>query len=195
MAFDRAYYQRYYRDPRTAVTNREEMRQRARLIAAAVDYIGLPVRRILDAGCGVGLLRAPLLRHFKRAEYIGFEYSEYLCKRYGWRQGALQDLRMRERFELVICYDVMQYLNATEARRAVDNLARVCRGALYFGTLTSEDWLHNCDQSRTHQIEGLRTAAWYRRQLQRHFEPLGLGMWLRRKAPLSLWEMDRSQPC
>jgi len=195
MAFDEAYYQRYYRDPRTAVTSREEMRQRASMIAAAADYIGLPVRRILDAGCGVGLLRAPLLRHFKRAEYTGFEYSEYLCQRYGWKQGALQELRMRQRFELVVCYDVLQYLDAVAARSAIDNLARVCRGVLYFGALTSEDWQHNCDQSRTHQIDRLRSAAWYRRQLLRHFQPLGLGLWLRHKAPLQLWEMDRPRPC
>ena len=59
-AFNEAYYQRYYHDPRTAVTSRAEMRARAELIAACVRYIGLPVARILDAGCGVGLLRAPL---------------------------------------------------------------------------------------------------------------------------------------
>jgi SAM-dependent methyltransferase len=191
MAFDRAYYERFYRNPRTAVTSREEMRQRAALIAAGVDYIGLPVRRILDAGCGVGLMREPLLRHFKRAEYQGLEYSEYLCRRYGWRQGTIQDFRTRERFDLVICYDVLQYLDAAEARGAIARLARVCRGALYFGVLTLEDWRQNCDQSRTDRVAGLRSGQWYRRELQRHFEPLGLGLWMRRGAPLCLWELDR----
>src|SRR6188768_3611165 len=58
--FDRAYYQRFYFNPRTAVTNRAEMNARGRLIAAFAAHLGLPVRSILDAGCGVGLLRAPL---------------------------------------------------------------------------------------------------------------------------------------
>ena len=50
--FDRAYYERFYRNPRTAVTNRAEMNARGRLIAAMADHLGLPVRSILDAGCG-----------------------------------------------------------------------------------------------------------------------------------------------
>ena len=60
MAFDRNYYQRFYYDPRTAVTTRMEVKHRARMIAAHADYVGLPVRRILDAGCGTGYLSAKL---------------------------------------------------------------------------------------------------------------------------------------
>jgi SAM-dependent methyltransferase len=190
--FDQAYYQRFYFDPRTAVTSRAEMRERAALIAACVNYVGLPVRRILDAGCGVGLLRAPLLRRLKRAEYVGLETSEYLCRRYGWRHGTLQALPAREQFDLVICYDVMQYLGPTEARKAIANLARACRGALYFGALTSGDWRNNCDQRRTDRIPGLRPASWYQRELGRSFVQLGCGMWLRRGAPVSLWDLDRA---
>jgi SAM-dependent methyltransferase len=189
-SFDQAYYQRFYFDPRTAVTTRAEMSARAALIAAAVNYAGLPVRRILDAGCGVGLLRAPLLRRLPRAQYVGLEASAYLCKRYGWRQGTVQTLRGTERFDLVICYDVLQYLAAAEARQSIGNLARVCRGALYFGALTRGDWRNNCDQSRTDHIPGLRPASWYRRQLSTHFQALGCGMWLRRGAPVTLWDLD-----
>ena len=87
--FDREYYRRFYLEPRTAVISREEMRARAGLIAAYARHIGLPVRRMLDAGCGIGLLRTPLRRAFPRAEYVGLEYSEYLCERYGWVQGSL----------------------------------------------------------------------------------------------------------
>jgi len=130
------------------------------------------------------------LRRLPRARYVGLETSAYLCKRYGWRQGTLQQLGGRERFDLVICYDVMQYLDATEARQAIGNLARICRGALYFGALTSGDWRNNCDQSRTDRIPGLRAASWYRRELQRDFQPLGCGMWLRRGAPVTLWDLD-----
>ena len=190
MPFDQAYYQRFYHDPRTAVTSRSEMRDRAALIAACVQYLGLPVKHILDAGCGVGLLRAPLLRRLPRAQYLGLEMSEYLCRRYGWQQGTLQSLKTRVRFELVICYDVMQYLNANDARQAIAKLAKVCRGALYFGALTSGDWRENCDQSRTDRIPGLRPAAWYRRELAHAFVPMGCGMWLRRGAPVTVWDLD-----
>jgi SAM-dependent methyltransferase len=190
MAFDLEYYQRFYFNRRTAVTSKAEMRARARLIAGCVDYIGLPVSRILDAGCGVGLLRSPLLRGLKRASYTGLEFSEYLCRRYGWSQGSIETFRTRERFDLVICYDVLQYLSAAAARRAIANLARLCRGALYFGALTREDWDDNCDQSRTHQIAGLRPGSWYRRELSIAFRPIGCGMWVKRDLPLTLWNLD-----
>jgi SAM-dependent methyltransferase len=190
MAFDQDYYQRFYYNPRTAVTSRAEMRARGRMIAACVQYVGLPVKSILDAGCGVGMLRAPLTRAFPGAQYVGLEYSEYLCKRYGWRQGSVATLRTRERFDLVVCYDVLQYLGVPEARRAIANLARVCRGALYFGALTTEDWRDNCDQSRTDRIPGLRPGAWYRRELKRAFRPVGCGVWLKRDVNLTLWDLD-----
>jgi SAM-dependent methyltransferase len=190
MAFDQDYYQRFYYNPRTAVTSRAEMRARGRMIAACVEYVGLPVKSILDAGCGVGLLKAPLTRAFPAAQYVGLEYSEYLCKRYGWRQGSVATLRTRERFDLVVCYDVLQYLGAAEARRAIANLSRVCRGALYFGALTTEDWRQNCDQSRTDRIPGLRPGAWYRRELKRAFRPVGCGVWLKRNVNLTLWDLD-----
>jgi 2-polyprenyl-3-methyl-5-hydroxy-6-metoxy-1,4-benzoquinol methylase len=190
MAFDQDYYQRFYYHPRTAVTSRAEMRARGRMIAACVQYVGLPVKSILDAGCGVGLLKAPLTRAFPAAQYVGLEYSEYLCQRYGWRQGSVATLRTRERFDLVVCYDVLQYLGLPEARRAIANLARVCRGALYFGALTTEDWRDNCDQSRTDRIPGLRPGTWYRRELKRAFRPVGCGVWLKRDVNLTLWDLD-----
>jgi SAM-dependent methyltransferase len=190
MPFDREYYQRYYFNPRTAVTSRAEMRSRANLIVGCLNYVGVPVSGILDAGCGVGLLRTPLLRAFRRADYTGVEVSDYLCQRYGWRCSSVQDFRSRRRFDLVVCYDVLQYLAEADARRAIANLARLCRGALYFGALTSEDWRDNCDQTRTHQIEGLRPGNWYRRELAKAFRPLGCGMWLRKDLPLSVWNLD-----
>src|SRR5438270_209352 len=59
--FDRDYYRRFYFNPRTAVATREEMRARARLIAALTAHAGLPVRRFLEAGLGFWLRRgAPL---------------------------------------------------------------------------------------------------------------------------------------
>jgi 2-polyprenyl-3-methyl-5-hydroxy-6-metoxy-1,4-benzoquinol methylase len=190
MVFDRDYYRRFYYNPRTAVTSRAEMAARARLIAGCVQYVGLPVKKILDVGCGVGLLRAPLKRALPKAQYVGFEFSDYLCRRYGWRQGSVATLRLRERFDLVICYDVLQYLSPKEAQRAIANLARVCRGALYFGALTLEDWRDNCDQTRTDRIAGPRPGAWYRRELARTFRPIGCGIWLKRELRLTLWNLD-----
>lgn len=190
MPFDQAYYRRFYYDPRTAVTSRTEMRARARLIGAFTAHIGLPVRRILDAGCGTGLLRAPLLRALPKAAYVGLESSEYLCRRYGWRSGQVQDLRPDAPFDLLICYDVLQYLEAREAARALANFARLCRGVLYFSALTRRDWQTNCDRGRTDSQVQLRSAEWYRERLRRGFREVGAGFWLRRGAPLTVWELE-----
>jgi len=188
--FDRTYYQRFYENPRTAVTNRAEMNARGRLIAAMAAHIGLPVRSVLDAGCGMGLLRAPLRRAIPRAQYTGLEVSEYLCRRFGWIHGGIQDFTRKTQYDVVICYDVLQYLDAKETRRALANLARVCRGLLYFGVLTKEDWEENCDQSRTDPAVSLRGGAWYRRELSKSFRHLGAGFWLHRDCALTVWEMD-----
>lgn len=190
MAFDYAYYRRYYYDPRTAVTSPREMQARAGLIAAFTAHVGLPVRRLLDAGCGTGLLRAPLKRRLPKVEYVGLERSEYLCQRYGWQHGNLENYRAEEPFDLVICYDVLQYLDARAAARALANFARLCRGALYFSALTRRDWHINCDRTRTDSDVHLRTGSWYRTRLERRFREVGAGFWLRRGAPLTVWEME-----
>ncbi|MCU0759684.1 MAG: class I SAM-dependent methyltransferase [Steroidobacteraceae bacterium] len=188
--FDRGYYEKYYLDSKTAAVSGEEMRARALLIAAYCDHVGLPVRRILDAGCGIGLLRAPLLRALPRARYTGLEVSEYMCGQYGWVQGTIADYRPRAPFDLVICYDVMQYLDDREATRALANFARLCRGVLFFSALTTYDWKHNADRKRTDPEVHYRSGEWYRERLRRKFRHVGAGFWIRRGAPLVTWELE-----
>lgn len=188
--FDRNYYHRYYFDPASSVTSRAEMNARGQLIGACARHIGLPVKRLLDAGCGVGLLRAPLRRVLPQATYTGIEVSAYLCRRYGWTQSTIEDYRPTRPFDLVVCYDVLQYLDDRRAARSLANLARLCRGLLYFSALTAADWRENCDQTRTDRDAHLRRGEWYRTRLRRHFREIGAGFWLRRTAPLSLWELE-----
>jgi len=188
--FGRDYYRQYYFDPRTAVASRAEMRARARLIAAFVEHARLPVRRILEAGCGTGLLRTALRRLLPEADYIALDSSEYLCARYGWQCGRIEEYRARQPFDLLICYDVLQYLDARPAAAALANFARLCRGILYFSALTRFDLQHNCDRERTDAHVHLRSAHWYRTRLRRGFREAGLGFWLRRSAELTLWELE-----
>jgi 2-polyprenyl-3-methyl-5-hydroxy-6-metoxy-1,4-benzoquinol methylase len=190
MAFDRDYYQRYYYDSRTAVTTRREMEVRARLIASFTEHAGLPVRRVLDAGCGIGMLRGPLKRMLPRAQYTCLETSEYLCRRYGWEHGNIENYRAPAPFDLVICYDVLQYLDSETASKALTNFGRLCRGVLYFSALTKIDWEWNCDMTRTDPNVHLRSARWYRSRLQKNFREAGLGFWLKRGAPLHVWELE-----
>lgn len=188
--FGRAYYRRFYRDGRTSVTSRSEMTARAQLIAAYVRHIDCPVGSILDAGCGLGLMRAPLLRALPGATYVGLEFSRYLCDRYGWVHGSLADWPSRQPFDLVVCFDVLQYLDDVDAARALGNLGRLCRGVLFFSALTRKDWRQNADRRRTDREVTMRSGDWYRRRLSRHFRPIGAGFWIRRTAPLVTWELE-----
>jgi predicted TPR repeat methyltransferase len=167
------------------------MHSRAAVMLAVMRQAQVPVRRILDAGCGVGLLRRPLGALAPRARYTGLEASDYLCRRYGWTQGSVVDHRARTPYDLVICYDVLQYLDDRAASCALANLATLTRAGLYFSALTREDWRTNCDRGRTDRDVHLRTGAWYIRRLQRRFRYLGMGVWLRRDVSAMLWELER----
>ena len=134
--------------------------------------------------------RAPAERIAWLRILIGGYSLVYLCGRFGWIHGGIQDFSRKAQYDLVICYDVLQYLKAAETQRALANLARVCRGLLYFGVLTREDWEENCDQTRTDPAVSLRGGAWYRRELSKKFRHLGAGFWLRRDCPVTVWEMD-----
>ena len=189
--FDAGFYRRFYLDPRTRVVTRAEMARRADLLAAFVRHGELPVRSILDVGCGLGLMRRQLLRHFPKARYTGLEVSEYLCRKHGWIQASAATFQSDRPFDLVVCYDVLQYLDAREAAAALRNLGRLCRGVLHFGVLTQEDWELYCDKRRTDRSVSIRPAMWYRRRLAPAFINAGSGMFVRRGAPVHLWELDQ----
>jgi trans-aconitate methyltransferase len=189
--FDADYYQRFYADAATRSVTGEEVRRQVAFVTAYLCHMQLPVRRILDLGCGLGLMREPLLAAFPAASYTGVEWSEHLCQRLGWQQGSVVDYRARSPFDLVVCHDVLQYLDHASARRAIDNLATLSRGALYLGVLTREDWDRNCDRSRTDEQVHLRRALWYRRKLAVHFRSAGGGVFLKHDAPVVLWELER----
>jgi predicted TPR repeat methyltransferase len=189
--FGAAYFRKFYLDPATRVVSAGEMHGRASMIAALLKHMQIPVRTILDAGCGIGLLRRPFADLLPRARYVGLEWSEYLCRRHGWLKGSVVDFAAQNPFDLVVCYDVLQYLDDAQAARAIANMARLSRAALYVSALTREDWRENCDRSLTDRDVHLRSGAWYRRRLGRAFRYLGFGVWLRKDVAAILWDMER----
>ena len=189
--FGAAYFKKYYVDRTTRVVTAAEMRIKARMIMAVLTHASIPVRTILDAGCGIGLLRKPFMEAAPRARYSGLEASLYLCQRYGWTCGSVVDYVPASPHDLIVCYDVLQYLDNRAAARAIANLARMSRAALYFSALTREDWRSHSDRSLTDHLVHLRTGDWYRRRLRRHFRHLGMGVWLRKGVTAILWDLER----
>jgi len=191
--FDAAYYERFYLDPRTRVAEPRDIEVQGRFLASYLEYLKLPVRWTLALGCGLGRLRDPLLARFPRARYTGVEVSEHLCAELGWVHDSVVTFRSRRRFDLVICQDVLQYLDDPEAELALRNLARLCRGALWFGALTREDWEENCDQARTDGNGYLREGVWYRRRLDPAFVCAGAGVFVARRSGVVMFELDRAE--
>jgi SAM-dependent methyltransferase len=195
VSFDAGFYRRYYVNPATRVASRADALKLGRFVCSYVDYLGFRVKRVLDAGCGLGHLRVAVCERFPRARYVGLETSEYLCRRYGWQRASIAEYAPKEPFDLVICHDVLQYLDDDRvASRALANLGRLCRGALYFSVLTGGDWRRNADHARTDSGVRLRPAAWYQARLLRHFRPVGGGLLVRRGLEPLLWELEGPWP-
>ncbi|HET6471213.1 MAG TPA: class I SAM-dependent methyltransferase, partial [Pseudomonadales bacterium] len=172
--FDAAYYRRFYRNPRTRATTPRSVRRQAAFIAAYLRHLEVPVQRVLDIGCGLGWMLAALGEEFPKARTTGVEYSEYVCAEHGWTQGSVTDFRARTPFDLVVCNDVLPSLDDAACRKAIANLARLCRGALYLGVLTKEDRAR-CDRTRTDLDVHVRSVAWYRAELAKRFVAVGGG--------------------
>jgi 2-polyprenyl-3-methyl-5-hydroxy-6-metoxy-1,4-benzoquinol methylase len=187
--FDAAYYRRFYRNPRTRATTPRGVRRQAAFIAAYLRHLEVPARRVLDIGCGLGWMLEALRQEFPNASTTGVEYSEYVCAEHGWTQGSVTDYRARTPFDLVVCNDVLPSLDDAACRAAIANLARLCRGALYLGVLTKED-RRRCDRARTDLDVYVRSAAWYRKQLAKHFVAVGGGLFLKRPLEVTMWALE-----
>lgn len=190
-SFDEAYYQKFYRDRRTRVADRKTCALLANFVFSYLEYLRLPVERVLDVGCGTGLWRREVRQRYPGAVYVGVERSEYACRKYGWEQGSVVDYRPTEDFDLVICQGVFQYLNDAEAEAALDNLPRLASNALYLEILTAEDWERNCNREVTDGQVHLRSVTWYRKRLRRHFRNCGGGLFLAKGSPAVLYELER----
>lgn len=189
-AFDQAYFERYYFNPRTRIAERTYFDRLAAFAASYLALLDCPVKRVLDVGCGAGLLHRGLRRAIPGVRIDACDASEYACKRFGWLHTTIQALEIPQPYDLVICHDVLQYLDNRAARQAIDKLADFTDCALLFGVLTSEDWRENCDQKLTDGNAWIRSTAWYRRHLGRHFRNAGGGMYLKRDANVVLYSLD-----
>lgn len=190
--FDEQYYRQFYFDPKRRVDSQKSTDRLGAFIAGYLRYLPLPVRRVLDVGCGIGRWRKVIAEQFPGARYEGIEVSDYLCERYGWKQASIVTYAPAGRYDLVICQGVLPYLSAPEASAAIKNLGRLCRGALFLQAVTREDWESVCDRRRTDRQQHLRSERWYRARLRPFFTGLGGGLWLSADAPCVLYALERA---
>ncbi len=187
--FDRAYYDRWYRNDETRTFMTEYTPAIVRFVLAYLDYLEIEVKTVLDAGCGLGHWRTALTDLGRDVEYHGLEASDYLCDEFGWGKGSIVDYKPGEPFDLVVCQGVLQYLGDAECKAAIDNLAGLCSQALYLEVLTRRDARENCIPERTDTDVYLRKGKWYRKRLEGHFVNLGGGLFLSRTCAATCYEL------
>jgi 2-polyprenyl-3-methyl-5-hydroxy-6-metoxy-1,4-benzoquinol methylase len=189
--FDQAYYQRFYFDKKTSVADPAHIDRLGAFVCSYLKFLRVPVRRVLDVGCGIGLWRELMARHYPQAQFQGVEVSPYLCERYGWQQGSVVDFKARTPFDVVICQGVLPYLNADDARLAMRNLARLCKGALYVEAIAQEDWERDyVDETLTDGAQFRHPAQLYKQSLADGFIEMGGGLWLSRQAQLPVFALE-----
>ena len=145
--YDRAYFDKWYRDPRHAVASAAELRRKVALaVAQAEYYLGRPLRNVLDVGCGEGVWRAPLRALRPDVSYRGLDASAYVVARYGRsryiglaRFGQLEHLRFDTRFDLIVCTDVLHYLRPAEIRAGLTGIGEMLEGVAFLEVFTSRD--------------------------------------------------------
>ena len=146
-AYDRAYFDRWYRDPRRKVgTSSELARQAALVVAAAEVVLARPVRSVLDVGCGEGPWALALRRIRPAVRYLGIDPSLYAVARFGRSRrivsgsfGSLPSLRLPAAYDVVICADVLHYVPDRELRRGLPELARLVGGLAFLEVQTEDD--------------------------------------------------------
>ena len=189
--FDEAYYQRYYFDKKTSVVDPLHVERLCTFVCSYLQYLRVPVTRVLDMGCGIGLWQASVAKHFPEATYHGVEYSEYLCGRYGWERGSVVDYRSETPFDLVICQGVLPYLSPGDLKLALRNLGRLSRGGLYIEAVAREDYERDIIDDELTDPRLLRhRAEMYRRGLRSSMRELGGGVWLSRAAEVPLFALE-----
>lgn len=186
--FDAAYFRRFYLAP-GRTHSAAEIGRLASGVVGIGEWLGIELDAVLDVGAGTGLWRSWFRRHRPAARYRSVDVSPWACARYGHEPRDIARWRARERFDLVICHAVLQYLDDAGAARALANLGAMSRGLLYLEVLTRAD-LAIMDREKTDLDVHPRTGAWYRKRLAPHFVQVGAGLWLSRRSPVRLWELE-----
>lgn len=178
--YDRAYFDRWYR--REGIGDAKRLARKVALAVAMAEYhLERPIRSVLDIGAGEGAWRAPLLKLRPKLDYLAFDSSEYAVRRFGRsrnlhyaRFGDFEYLRPCPPADLLVCSDVLHYLDTRELNRGLPGLADLCGGVAFIEMFAKEDAAIG-DEDGFHA----RPARFYRRRLaEAGFVQIGSHGWL-----------------
>ena len=196
--YDRAYFDRWYRDSRYAVVREGVVRRRIGLAVSVAEYLlERPIRSVLDVGCGEAPWRACLLKMRPGVRYLGVDSSEYAVRKYGRRRnlqlgtvGGLARMGIRGRFDLVVCSDVLHYVPTGEVRAGLRAIASMLRGVAFLETFALED-----DIEGDKELLQQRSESTYRRLFREAgLFPVGLHCYVGSDVQKSLTAFERPAP-
>ena len=144
--YDREYFDRFYRHRSTRVNSHAEVRRKVQVAVASVEYFQRrQLRTVLDVGCGEGAWLPHLRALRPHVKYVGLDSSDYVVERFGKsrniHKASFADLPNLDLgvFDLVICSDVMHYVEDADLRKGVRAIADATDGVAYLEVLTKED--------------------------------------------------------
>ena len=163
--YDQSYFDKWYRGTQR-VNSPAEVRRKVHLAVAATEYFTKrPLQSVLDVGCGEGAWLEHLRALRTNIEYMGVDESEYVVRRFGHKRnirratfGELPSLRLTKKFDLIVCSDVLHYLDDEEIRIGIREIARLLVGVAFIEVLTKEDDIIGDTQQMKR-----RPAKWYRK--------------------------------
>ena len=79
--FDEAYYQRFYFDKKTSVIDVEHSKRLGAFVCSYLAYLRVPVARVLDIGCGIGMWKEAVEFVVESQELIVMPGSQCLLLR------------------------------------------------------------------------------------------------------------------
>ena len=187
--FDRNYFEQYYGKQPVHTVN--EVAHLATAVHEMLAWWAAPVRSVLEVGAGRGDWGNWYRTFHPRVRVTSTDVSEHACATFGHDRRDIAQWAPKRPFDLVICTDVMQYLDDRAATRALRNLTTATRTCLYFDALTSFDAKHTVEREATDLNVHLRSATWYRERLSRGFVQAGAGLWVRKDGNIVLHELER----
>lgn len=154
-SYDREYFDRWYRRGASRIEGPASLRRRVTLaVAMAERFLERPIRSALDVGCGEGRWRGELLRLRPKLRYQGVEPSLYAVKRFGNRRNIVQggfpelaQLDLDGPVDLVICADVLHYLEVEELESGLPALVTLTGGLAYLEILTDQEEVEGDQQA------------------------------------------------
>ena len=199
--YDRAYFDRWYRDPSRRVIAPAALARKVAMVVGVAEYqLARPIRSVLDVGCGEGAWRAPLRRLRPALQYVGVDASEYAARRFGRTRsvhhGTLAELSLvgdvtdGGPYDLIVCADVLQYLPAREVAAGLAQIAGLLHGVAYVEAFTRADALEG-DRRDWHA----RSAADYDRLFRAAgLVHCGLHCYVGERLVASTTERERGRP-